>query len=93
MVPAATKTCPNCGHVLRDEEPAPTHAPGELVEAKPEDIERARLRFMSFAEQAAWAGSDYRRLRLVAAHRNYHPGWARHEQFRILRERARQGEA
>jgi superfamily II DNA or RNA helicase len=93
MVAAATKTCPHCGCVLRVDEPAPTHAPGELVEARPEDIERARLRFMSFAEQAVWAGSDYRRLRLIAAHRGYRPGWARHEQFRVLRERARQREA
>ena len=102
--PAAVRRCPNCGLIvalsaktcsgcqlqLRIDEPAPLHAKGELVEADPEAIEKLHLRFMSWREQDAWAGADYRRLKLVGEARGYHAHWAAYK-YQRRRERPHGG--
>jgi hypothetical protein len=45
----------------------------------PEVIEKLHLRFLFWLQQDEWAGSDYRRLKLVGQARGYHPHWAAYE--------------
>jgi hypothetical protein len=84
LVPLATWVCPECGCVLRTPEVAPVHAPGELVEAQAVDVERERLRRMTWRAQMRWASSDYERLLKLADTRGYRKGWAFYEQRRVL---------
>jgi DNA repair protein RadD len=85
IVGLSAKACGSCQLQLRIDDPAPLHAEGELVEADPEIVEKMQLRFMSWREQDAWAGADYRRLKLVGEARDYRAGWAVYEYERRRR--------
>jgi len=88
VIPLGLRVCPHCGEELRrGPEAPPTAAPGELVPPDAEELERVRVKAMKRWEQKRWAGADLRRLSLVAVIRGYKPGWALHEQRRVVERR------
>jgi DNA repair protein RadD len=81
LIPVSTVICPECGAMLRDlaAEERTRQAARERTERRSGAlIEMSRLAVMSYGQALRWAGSDERRLQLVAQARGYKRGWVWH---------------
>jgi DNA repair protein RadD len=76
IVPAAARSCPNCGYAFAIEREIETVL-GELVAiSRPSGV--PNLRAMSYRRAVRWAGRDQHKLQLVARARGYKEGWVYH---------------